>query len=220
MGWLRKWQRNEIFEAVRVAGLSPQEFDWHDTDNGDALRHRPSGAYFIFGGIAGDHASLYSAGDAPEESRSNRSHRALMQQVGLWLAEIKRDIDMPDLWAQLQSEAALLDAVSDDAIENTPFTFAEQEDISRQLRELRDYTSRTYSPLGVPRPALGRETRLSRSCREPRGSERLAAHGLRCDAQLCAGRGASGVRRKRHSQDASCEHRAHPVARALGLPGT
>jgi hypothetical protein len=43
----------------------------------------------------------------------------------------------------------LLGAVSDEAIENTPLTAAEQGEIAGELRELRDYVSRTYSLSGL-----------------------------------------------------------------------
>jgi len=62
----------------------------------------------------------------------------LMQQVDFWVAAVKRDIDTPELWAELQRETELLGAVSDEAVENTPFTSAEQDEIAEQLRKLRD----------------------------------------------------------------------------------
>jgi hypothetical protein len=142
---IRKWLGNEIFEAIEEAGLSPGEFEWPHVGDESRLLHRPSGAYFVFGGVAGNYDSRYSAGDAPVEERTGLSHYRLMAQLELWLAAVRQDINTPDLWAQLQGEAELLGAVSDEAIENTPFTPAEQEDIAGQLRELRAYIGRTYS---------------------------------------------------------------------------
>lgn len=142
---LRKPQRNEIFRAVRDAGLSPEEFDWDLGADESTLRHRPSGAYFVFGGVAGDYTSRYVAGDSQVEERTELSQYRLMQQVELWLSAVKQDIDTPDLWGQLQDATELLADVSDEAMANTPFTPAEQEEIAGQLRDLRDYVSRTYS---------------------------------------------------------------------------
>jgi hypothetical protein len=68
-----------------------------------------------------------------------------MQQVELWLFAVKRDIDTPDLWAQLQREKELFVAISDEATENTPFTTTEQEEIADQLGELKEYMARAYS---------------------------------------------------------------------------
>ena len=177
---LRKGQRNEIFRAVERAGFSPEEFDWALGADESTLRYRPSGAYFVFGGVAGAYVSRYLvdrpelfdrvwasesqrrsgisawvsgatfvddplAGEGPVEERTGLSQYRLMQQVEIWLMHVKLDSDTPDLWAQLQGEAELLGAVFDEATENTPLTSAEQQAIAGQLRELRDYVSRTYS---------------------------------------------------------------------------
>lgn len=143
---LQKWQQNLIFEAVQSARLSPGEFDCDFGADESAFRHRPSGAYFVVGGDAGDYVTRYLAGDSPVEERTGLSQYRLMQQVQLWLAAVKRDIETPDLWGQLQRDADLLGAVSDEDIDNTPFTPAEQAEIAGQLQELGDYVRRTYSP--------------------------------------------------------------------------
>lgn len=144
-----KWQRNEIFEAVQRAGLSPEEFDWDPGVDESRLLHGPSGAYFVFGGVAGDYISRYSAGEGPEEERAGLSHFGLMEQVKWWLAAVRLDINTPDLWAELQGKRELLGGVSDEAIENTPLTSAEQKEIAGQLRELKGHVSRTYSLSGL-----------------------------------------------------------------------
>jgi len=83
---LRKWQRNAIFKAVQGAGLSPEEFDWGLGTDESTLRHAPSGAYFVFGGVPGDYTSRYFAGDGPVEERTGLTQYGLMQQVEFWLA--------------------------------------------------------------------------------------------------------------------------------------
>jgi hypothetical protein len=96
--------------------------------------------------LAGHYVSRYLAGDGPVQERTELSQYRLMQQVELWLAAVKADIETPDLWAELQRDAELFQAATDEAIENTPFTSAEQEEIAGQLRELRDHVSRAHSP--------------------------------------------------------------------------
>ncbi len=142
---LKKWQRNEVFQAVQQAGLSPEEFDFDLGEDESTLRHRPSGAYFVFGGFAGKYSSHYFAGEGPPEARTDLSQYGLMQQLNLWLSQVKQDISTPDLWAQLQGQAKLLATISDEAIDNTSFTPEEREEIAGQLRELRDYVTRTHS---------------------------------------------------------------------------
>lgn len=142
---LTKPKRNELFSAVQEAGLSPHEFDLDLGADETSLRHRPSGAYFVFGGVAGDYTARYLAGDGLVEERTGLSQYRLMQQVTFWLSAVKLDIETPDLWAQLQGEAELLGSISDEAIENSTFTVAEQEKITGQLHELKDQVTRTYA---------------------------------------------------------------------------
>lgn len=79
----------------------------------------------------------------------------LMQQVELWLADVKRDIETPDLWAQLHSGADVLTAAAMDAIEDKLFTADEQAEIARRLEELKDDISRTHELSEVQTRALG-----------------------------------------------------------------
>ena len=148
---LKKWQRNEIFDAVRERGLSPEQFGWDVGADESTLRHQPSGAYFVFGGDSGDYTSRYVAGDSPLEERTGLNQYRLMEQVNFWLMAIKMDVEMPDLWAQVQGEAELFRAISDAT--NTPLTPAEQHEIARQLRELADHIGRTYT-LSEPQTRL------------------------------------------------------------------
>jgi hypothetical protein len=64
--------------------------------------------------------------------------------LGLWLSEVKHDLETPNLWTQLrQDQETLTTATSEDA-ENTPFTAAEQAEIANQLREIKEYVTKTY----------------------------------------------------------------------------
>jgi hypothetical protein len=66
------------------------------------------------------------------------------KRVERWAAEVKRDIETPDLWAQLQREREILGRAPDEA-ENTPFTPDEQAEIVKHLDELKEYMKETYS---------------------------------------------------------------------------
>src|SRR2546430_1253811 len=50
---LRKWQRNQIFEAIQSVGLDPKEFDLEDSDAAVRIKHKWSESYFVIGGNAG-----------------------------------------------------------------------------------------------------------------------------------------------------------------------
>lgn len=142
---LTKRQQNEFFEAIQNASLAPEEFDLNVGTDESTIRHLPSGAAFVLGGVAGRYVVRRVAGDEPVEEREGISWYRVTQQLDLWLMRVKRDVEMPDLWAQLRRRRELLAAISDDAVENRPFTDSEQRQIAEQLQELKEYVGRTYS---------------------------------------------------------------------------
>jgi hypothetical protein len=68
-----------------------------------------------------------------------------MERVRRWLKDVKRDLETPDLWAELGGERELLAPAAETDVQNTPFTSDEQAEIARQLRELKQYIQETYS---------------------------------------------------------------------------
>jgi len=142
---LQKWQRNHIFEAIQKAALDPREFDLNDDGAEVRIKHKWSESYFLIGGDASRYFGTRIAGDAPGFSYEAYSWQNLMTRVIAWLYEVKRDLDMPDLWAELLRETELLGNASNNATENTPFTAEEQKEIVRRLRELEEHARRTYS---------------------------------------------------------------------------
>ena len=83
------------------------------------------------------------------------SWQSLMPRVSMWLGEVKRDLETPDLWSELQREAKLLEAGSYAITENTPFTSDEQKEIAGRLDELAKYLSHTYSLSRAQTQAVG-----------------------------------------------------------------
>jgi hypothetical protein len=91
------------------------------------------------------------AGDGPVEERTGLSWYRVEEQIGLWLSDVKWHVNTPDLWAELRRKRELLAAISDDAVENKPFTDGEQQQIAGQLQELKEYVGRTRS---LPEPQM------------------------------------------------------------------
>jgi len=69
----------------------------------------------------------------------------MISGVSRWLVDVKRDLETPDLWAELQREAQLLGDASDEATENTPFTPDEQKEIAMRLQGMAEQARHTYS---------------------------------------------------------------------------
>jgi hypothetical protein len=146
---LQKWHRNNIFEAIQAVKLNPRDFDLDDSDAVIRIKHKWSESCFNVGGSPGHYVGSYVVGDAPAWPYNAYSWQALMSRVSQWLEDVKRDLETPDLWAELQREAKLLGAGSTEVTENTPFTLDEQKEIAERLPKLAKYAKRTYSLSGT-----------------------------------------------------------------------
>jgi hypothetical protein len=142
---LQKWHRNDIFKAIQAVGIDPREFDLDDSGAEVRVKHRSSPSCFTVSRESGYYVGQSVVADGPVWPFSPCSWLTLMPRVSTWLEEVKHDLATPDLWAELQREAKLLGAGSNELTKNTPFTLDEQEEIARRLQELAKYASRTYT---------------------------------------------------------------------------
>jgi hypothetical protein len=145
---VQKWKKNQIFDAILKAGLDPKDFDFEDRDTEVRIKHKWSDSSFIVGGDPGHYVGHYVVGDSSNWPYEVYSWESVMPRVSNWLEQVKRDLETPDLWAELQREAELLGGASNEANENTPFTPEEQKEIAARLQELAEYARRTYSLSG------------------------------------------------------------------------
>src|ERR1043166_5925067 len=104
---LLKWHRNDIVEATQAAGLDPRQFDLTDSGTEARWKHKWSASCFIIGGGAGHYVGQSVVGDMPAWRYEAYSWQAQLERVSSWLEQVKRDLDTPDLWAELQREAQL-----------------------------------------------------------------------------------------------------------------
>jgi hypothetical protein len=142
---LQKWQRNLIVETIQAVGLDPRQFDLEDNDSQVRIKHKWSPSCFSIRSAGASYDVTYVVGDGAEWPASAYSWQTIPGRIRIWLVDVKRDLETPDLWAELQREARLLDVTSDDATENTPFTPDEQSEILARLQALGGDVRRTYS---------------------------------------------------------------------------
>lgn len=142
---LRKQQKNDVFEAIQAVGLDPNEFDLQDDAVEVRIKHKRSLSCFIVGGDPGHYVGHYVVGDGADWPFEAYSWQYMIPRISRWLEEVKRDLETPDLWAELRREAELLGANFDGVTENTPFTPDEQKVIAGRLQELAEHTRHTYS---------------------------------------------------------------------------
>jgi len=146
---LEKFQRNAIFRGILDGGLDPIECELAESVVEVRIKHVPSGSVFILGGDARRYTGSYVVGDSalswPYEAFT---WTEVPEKVRRWAEEVRRDVDTPDLWADLQREREILTSARYEAVENTLFTPDEQVEVAKQLRAIKEYLKKTYSLSG------------------------------------------------------------------------
>jgi hypothetical protein len=140
---LVKWKRNDIIEAVEAGGLDKRDcsFDFGDSESRITLPSSQSS--FLLEGDAGNYASTMIVGDGLPQPLRHHIWPTVVDRCQRWAAEVVRDIDTPDLWAELQQERDILMRARYEAGEDTQFTPREQAEIAEQLRQIKEYLKET-----------------------------------------------------------------------------
>jgi hypothetical protein len=143
---LEKLFRNGIIEAVEKGGLAPREctFDFND-DDGCYITHGPSGSSFVVEGPFGRHTTIAVVGEGAPRQLDAYSWTTVKERAERWAREVKRDVDTPDLWAELQGQREVLTGARYEDVENTPFTPDEQTEIAQQLQQIKDFVKEEHS---------------------------------------------------------------------------
>lgn len=142
---LVKWKRNDLIEAVVAGGLDKRDctFDFGHSESRITLP--PSESSFLLQGAASNYTTTMVVGDGLPQPLRHYSWPTVVERCERWAREVKRDVDTPDLWAELQRERDILMGARYEAGENTPFTPDEQTEIAEQLRQIKEYVKETYA---------------------------------------------------------------------------
>jgi len=145
---LKTTEKSGIYLLVQQSGLNLANFDWADEESEEwidtdslefkisVLTHRPTGYYCKFGGT---HIEYSPGPDQRVETVNHRDRWAVKSGVTqVWLEELRREVDAPDLWATIGQEKALSTAAST-TLDNRLFTAAEQNLIAAKLDEIKGY---------------------------------------------------------------------------------
>jgi hypothetical protein len=142
---LQKEEKNDIIAAIRAVGLDPREFDLDECVTEVRVTNKRSEWSFIVGGRPGHYVGRYTFAEGMDRPYEDFRWDAVMSHVNRWLQLVKRDLDTPDLWAELRREAELLGGGSNNVIANTLFTSEEQKEISQRLNKLSKDVSNAIS---------------------------------------------------------------------------
>lgn len=142
-------QKDEMFEAVRAAGLDPAEFEWasriswYSETSAPSLGHRPTGHYFMVDWGSTGAGIEYSPADAqPVFQDSSFDWEHIRIHVVIWATALAREASAPNFWARLAQQQELFAAGARDEA-NTPFAAEELERVDAALAELRELVADT-----------------------------------------------------------------------------
>jgi len=113
-------------------------------EEGDAearVTYSRSGSYFRVTGDSGHYMTSYVVGDGPMFGPlENLTWLRVPERVARWAADVKRDADTPDLWAELlAAQGSNLTPSVPGRGDNSPFTGPEQEQLRTAIEQIRAY---------------------------------------------------------------------------------
>lgn len=145
---LLKTQKNYVFKVLQKIGLEPANFSWKHQPTPDTstpppykdilipkLEYLDGEYYYEFGPYH------YKFSPGQSESVEYKEVRSLDEQlfyVTQWAQNIKRQIEAPDLWAEIEKYRATLPLVTGEQLVNEPIPAYEAEEISSKLQLLAD----------------------------------------------------------------------------------
>lgn len=144
---LLKSQKNEVFKILQGAGLDPANFKWTrmailDIDKVVPRLNYLDGKYFFEFMIYDDPDQLWC------KFSPGKNHIVIVYKSGSWsdqklnfnrwIMYLKREIEAPDLWDEIEKYRANLPLVSNEQLVNEPIPAYEAEEISSKLQLLAD----------------------------------------------------------------------------------
>jgi hypothetical protein len=154
---LLKSQKNEVLEIIQEYGLEPANFSWgignftvpsnHPLTRGlidekfevPVLIFINTKFHFQFEMLNGKHHCTFSPGrEKPFETQNPGLWLYLTNYVREWLANLKREIEAPDLWAEMEKYKTSVSLDFPEQVRNDPIPVYEAEEIAKKLKELAD----------------------------------------------------------------------------------
>ena len=137
-------QKNDVLQAIRVAGLNPKDFHWEQHNSSgtknaivSVLTHTPTGYYYRFDMREGGTFAEFSPGrDSRIEHQYPGNWVLQFSYARGWIANLKREIEAPDLWASATEEAGFVELSAQATRIDSVFNSQVQADLSARLAEL------------------------------------------------------------------------------------
>ena len=141
-------QKNEILELIKQKGLDPLNFNWEIVLSEETLglkvsrlNYRGSALFFLFDRRRGGHSGGFLATFSPGKERLietyiNSNWDGQRGSFKQWLQNLRREIEQPDLWAEVAKYQLPPGVRVGPQATNEPFSADEAEQLSSTLREI------------------------------------------------------------------------------------
>jgi hypothetical protein len=180
---LRRAWKNDIFECIQQAGLSPLSFEWSEeqTEYDSALnysvsviKHKNSNFYFKFD-RADDGAFVckFSPGEVEfvvELGDAYYEWDEVRNEFTEWLSRVKKET-VPDLWEQIKDYAPDETFIRTDEISNAPFSYSEAENIIGSLDKLQAQIEKNFNLQGEQLAFIKREINYLKDAAKRQGKK-------------------------------------------------
>ncbi len=143
--WPVKEFRNTIFNAVVAGELDARECTFDYDDAKARITHVPSGSSFLIEhGQTSSYLTTAFVGDLSPFQLEAAIWPTVEERVERWARDVKRDVDTPDLWAEVQAEREIFtgDSFVDD--DNSSFSQDEQAEIVEQVRVIKVFVQTSH----------------------------------------------------------------------------
>jgi len=148
---LLKTQKNEVFKILREAGLEPANFSWAEYEKTVYLTgSRSKKTVPRLNYLDGDYYFQFEMFDDKYHCEFSPSHEQKVQYgtllswatqkviVETWAEFLKKEIEAPDLWQEIEKYRAALPLVADEQLVNEPIPAYEVEEIAEKMQLLAD----------------------------------------------------------------------------------
>ncbi|MBA4242140.1 MAG: hypothetical protein C0448_15555 [Sphingobacteriaceae bacterium] len=136
-------QKNELYDAIEVYGLSPAQFEFVNTKSiqsspevATMLCYKGTDYYFLFDTHYGGHYASFSPGEQHFNDEAHTSDWDTQLMVfDRWLEYLSREINSPNKWERLESEMKSIrfNFTNDE----DKFSFHEYEDLKLKVETLK-----------------------------------------------------------------------------------
>jgi len=114
-------------------------FDFEYTTDRARVQHRPTGSYFSvfdWGGFNLD----WEVTDGPRSELNDSCSEwdDVVPLANYWAGEVKYVTETPDFWAELEQSRGMLATTDNEEVDNSPFTAAEQAEVSERLEQVKE----------------------------------------------------------------------------------